>query len=42
MWLSLIVPTRTAGLRRPDYALSERVGAEKSQFDSWVFNWLII
>ncbi len=29
------------GLRRPDYALSERVGAEKSQFVHWFFNWLI-
>jgi hypothetical protein len=28
-------------LRRPDYALSERVGAKKSQFDRWFFNWLI-
>jgi len=38
---SLIDPTRTAGLRRPDYSLSERVGAEKSQFDRSFFNWLI-
>ena len=30
-----------AGLRQPDYALSECVGAEKSQFDCWFFNWLI-
>jgi len=35
MWLSFIIPTRMAGLRRPDYALSECVGAEKSQFDRW-------
>jgi hypothetical protein len=32
---------RTAGLRRPDYALCECVGAEKSRFGRWFFNWLI-
>jgi hypothetical protein len=29
------------GFRRPDYALSEHVGAKKSQFGSWFFNRLI-
>jgi hypothetical protein len=28
-------------LRRPDYALSDRIGAKKSQFDRWFFNWFI-
>jgi hypothetical protein len=28
-------------LRRSDYALSERVGAERSQFGHWFFIWLI-
>jgi hypothetical protein len=42
MWLSLIVPMWTAGLRRPDYVLSEHVGAKKSQFGCWFFNRLLI
>ncbi len=34
-------PDVDGGVGRLDYALSERVGAEKSQFGHWFFNRLI-